>query len=188
MDPLTLFGIALALAMDAFAVSASVAASLPKLTHGHVFRLAWHFGLFQFGMFVVGWYGGSAISKVISTFDHWIAFAVLLFLGVRMIKESFDTGKKHQRYDPTRGWNLVVLSVATSIDALMVGVSSGLMKLPVWLPALLIGLVASVLSAVGCQLGRTAADYMGRWAERIGGVVLMFIATRILVQHLGGMA
>ena len=80
MDPLTLIGIAWALAMDAFAVSASVAASLPRLTQRQIFRLAWHFGLFQSGMFVVGWYGGAAVSNVMEEFDHWIAFGVLLFL------------------------------------------------------------------------------------------------------------
>lgn len=174
--------------MDAFAVSATIAASLPGVSGRHMFRLAWHFGLFQAGMFVVGWYGGSALSSVISALDHWIAFGVLLFLGVRMIRESFDSRKKHQGYDPTRGWSLVALSVATSIDALMVGVSFGLVGLAVLLPATLIGLVALVLSAVGCQLGHAAANYLGRWAERVGGVVLMVIGVNILVQHLGGMA
>ena len=174
--------------MDAFAVSATVAASLPSVSGRHMFRLAWHFGLFQAGMFVVGWYGGSALSSVISELDHWIAFGVLLFLGIRMIRESFDARKKHQGYDPTRGWSLVTLSVATSIDALMVGVSFGLVRLSIWMPALLIGLVALLLSAVGFRLGRTAAGYMGRWAECVGGIVLMAIGTRILVQHLGGMA
>ncbi len=105
-----------------------------------------------------------------------------------MIRGSFDKGAKHQRYDPTRGWSLVALSVATSIDALMVGVSFGLIRMSIWMPALLIGLVALLLSAAGFRLGRTAARYMGRWAERFGGIVLMAIGTRILVQHLGGMA
>jgi len=187
VDSLTLLGIAWALAMDAFAVSASVAASLPRVSGRHMFRLAWHFGLFQAGMFVVGWYGGSALSSVISALDHWIAFSVLLFLGVRMIRGSFDKGEKHQHHDPTRGWSLVALSVATSIDALMVGVSFGVIGLSIWMPALLIGLVALLLSSVGFRLGRTAASYMGPWAERFGGLVLMAIGTRILVQHLGGM-
>ena len=173
--------------MDAFAVSASVSASLPHLTGRHVFRLAWHFGLFQSGMFVAGWYGGSAISNWIAEIDHWIAFGVLLFLGLRMIRESFSTAEKYQRFDPTRGWSLVALSLATSIDALMVGISFGLVKLSIWVPAALIGLVALVLSAMGCQLGHTAAGYLGRWAERVGGVVLILIGTRILAQHMAGM-
>jgi putative Mn2+ efflux pump MntP len=188
VDTLTLLGIAWSLAMDAFAVSASVAASLPSVNARHVFRLSWHFGFFQSGMFVVGWYGGAAVSGVVGQFDHWIAFVVLSFLGVRMIRGSFDKEGKHQHCDPTRGWSLVALSVATSIDALMVGLSFGVMGLSIWMPALLIGLVALLLSAAGFRLGRTAASYMGRWAERLGGIVLTAIGTRILVQHLGGIA
>lgn len=188
LELLSLFGIAWALAMDAFAVSASVSASLPRLTGRHVFRLAWHFGFFQSGMFVAGWYGGAAISYLIAEFDHWVAFGVLLFLGLRMIRESFCTTEKQKRYDPTRGWSLVALSVATSIDALMVGISFGLVTLSIWLPAVLIGLVALVLSALGCQLGHTAAGYLGRWAERVGGLVLIAIGTRILAQHMAGIA
>jgi putative Mn2+ efflux pump MntP len=188
MDNLTLLGIAWALAMDAFAVSASVAASLNQVSGRQVFRLAWHFGFFQAAMFVTGWYAGAAVSVVITAYDHWIAFAVLFFLGIRMIRKSFDSSGKCQHYDPTRGWSLVALSVATSIDALMVGVSFGLVKLAIWIPALLIGLVALVLSVVGCHIGRAAASYLGRWAERLGGVALMAIGTRILVQHLSKMA
>lgn len=186
MDTLALLAIAWALAMDAFAVSTTVAASLPRLTGRHVFRLAWHFGLFQSGMFIAGWYAGSALSTLIAAFDHWIAFGILLVLGTRMIHESLKSGERYQQYDPTRGWSLVALSIATSIDALMVGVSFGLMGLFKWTPALVIGLVALVLSAVGCRVGQTAAGYLGRWAERVGGGVLIAIGLRILAQHLSG--
>lgn len=174
--------------MDAFAVSASVSASLPVLTGRHVFRLSWHFGFFQFAMFVSGWYGGAAVSVVITGIDHWIAFGVLFFLGSRMIRASFDTGEKFGHYDPTRGWSLVALSFATSIDALMVGVSFGLVGLQLWLPALVIGLVALVLSVVACRVGHTTGRYLGSWAERVGGLVLIAIGARILVRHLGGAA
>jgi putative Mn2+ efflux pump MntP len=188
VDTLTLLGIAGALALDAFAVSASVAASLPRLTGRHVFRLAWHFGLFQSGMFIAGWHGGTVISNFMAEIDHWIAFGVLFFLGIRMIRESFDGRDELRRYDPTRGWSLVALSIATSIDALMVGVSFGLVRLSIWIPAVVIGLVALVLSAVGCHTGHAAARHLGRWAVRVGGIVLIAIGVRILVQHLGGTA
>jgi putative Mn2+ efflux pump MntP len=184
LDPFTLLGTAMALAMDAFAVAVAISASLPRLTGRHVFRLAWHFGLFQALMPVAGWFGGRALSSFIAPIDHWVAFGLLFFLGVRMIKESFSgkDGKKDD--DPTRGWSLVILSIATSLDALAVGVSVGLLRFSIWVPAVVIGVVTILLTVLATQLGRTAGHYLGKWAERVGGLVLMAIGTRILMAHL----
>ena len=184
VENLTFLGIAWALAMDAFAVSASVGSTLPVLTWRHMLRLAWHFGVFQAGMAVFGWVGGTAVSKVLAAVDHWIAFGVLFVLGLRMISESMNPEEKGRAYDPTRGWSLVGLSVATSIDALAVGVSFGLIGISIWTPALVIGLVAFLLSLVGCGIGKQVGSYLGRWAERIGGLVLIGIGAQILFQHL----
>jgi putative Mn2+ efflux pump MntP len=184
MEKLTLLGIAWALAMDAFAVSASVSSTMPAMTGRHMFRLAWHFGVFQGGMAVLGWAGGTAVAAVLAEIDHWIAFGVLFVLGLRMIRESMNPGEEGRSVDPTRGWSLVGLSVATSMDALAVGVSFGLMRLPIWTPSLVIGGVAFLLSLVGCRLGSQAGRYLGRWAERVGGVVLIGIGAHILFQHL----
>ena len=186
LDPLTLFGTAWALAMDAFAVATAVAATLPQLTIRHTFRLSWHFGLFQAGMTVLGWFGGAALSSLMASVDHWIAFGLLAFLGFRMIRESFLTEERAQNYDPTRGWSLVGLSVATRIDALAVGVSFGLIGHSIWIPSAVIGMVALVLTGAGVLIGRGAGRALGRWAERIGGVVLIGIGTRILIEHLTG--
>jgi putative Mn2+ efflux pump MntP len=186
VDTLTLLGTAWALAMDAFAVSAAVAASLPNMTARHNFRLAWHFGLFQAGMPILGWFGGAALSSIITSVDHWIAFGLLVFLGLRMIWESRHPETRGEDYDPTRGWSLVSLSVATSIDALAVGVSLGLIGVSIWIPSVVIGLVALVLTTLGCLIGRSAGHHLGQWAERVGGVVLIAIGTRILFQHLTG--
>lgn len=184
MDPFTLLGTAMALAMDAFAVAAAVSASLPRLTARHVFRLAWHFGLFQAFMPVAGWFGGRALASFIAPVDHWVAFGLLFFLGARMIKASFSGEDGKRDDDPTRGWSLVVLSIATSIDALAVGVSVGLLGFSIWVPALVIGLVTILMVVVATQLGKRAGRYLGKWAERVGGIVLMAIGSRILMEHL----
>jgi len=170
--------------MDAFAVSAAVSASLPRLTGRHVFRLAWHFGLFQAIMPIAGWFGGRALSSIIAPIDHWVAFGLLFLLGARMVKASFNGEDEKENDDPTRGWSLVILSIATSLDALAVGVSVGLLGFSIWVPAVVIGVVTIVMVLVATQLGRTAGHYLGKWAERAGGLVLMAIGIRILLVDL----
>lgn len=184
MDLLTLFGTALALAMDAFAVAAVVASGLEKLTFRHTFRLSWHFGLFQAAMPIIGWLGGSAVSSFMATFAHWIAAGLLGFIGLRMIWESRETREQKKGYDPTKGWSLVGLSVATSIDALAVGISLGLMGISIWVPAGVIGAVTIVVTCVGISIGRTAGRLLGPWAERLGGAVLVVIGIRIILQQM----
>ena len=184
MDLLTILGTAWALAMDAFAVAAAVAAGLPRMTARHTFRLSWHFGLFQALMPIIGWTGGSVLSSFIGVLGDWMAFGLLTFLGIRMIRQSFQTGHRDRDYDPTRGWSLVGLSMATSLDALAVGVSLGLIGLSIWVPAGIIGGVALVLTYVGTQIGRRAGSMLGPWAERTGGAVLIAIGIRILALQL----
>ena len=183
MDLLTILGTAWALAMDAFAVATVVAAGLPRLTKRHIFRLAWHFGLFQALMPIIGWFGGAALSSFMAAIDHWIAFGLLSFLGLRMIWQARRPDERSKDYDPTRGWSLVGLSVATSIDALAVGLSLGLLGVSIWVPAAIIGSVTIVITYVGTRIGRSAGHYLGQWAERIGGIVLIGIGTRILLTH-----
>ena len=185
MDFLSLIATAVALALDAFAVSAAVTASLPRVTGRHVFRLAWHFGLFQALMPVLGWLGGAALARRLGLVDHWIAFAVLAALGGRMIWQSFRTEEQRATgADPTRGLSLVALSVATSIDALAVGLSLGLMGVVIWYPAAVIGVVELLLTGVGALIGHRVGRGLGRWASRAGGVVLLLIGARIVVEHL----
>jgi putative Mn2+ efflux pump MntP len=172
--------------MDAFAVATAVAASLPRLTARHTFRLTWHFGLFQALMPIIGWIGGGLLSSFMAAIDHWIAFGLLVFLGLRMIWQARNPQNRGRAYDPTRGWSLVGLAVGTSIDALAVGVSFGLIGISIWMPSAIIGLVALLLTYAGIRLGRIAGQYLGQWAERIGGVVLIGIGTRILLQHFEG--
>lgn len=188
MDLLTILGTAWALAMDAFAVSAAVAAGLPRLTARHTFRLSWHFGLFQALMPIIGWSGGSVLSAAIGILGNWTAFGLLTFLGLHMIRQSFKPETRGHDYDPTKGLSLVGLSLATSLDALAVGVSLGLIGLSIWVPAAIIGAVALLLTWVGTHIGRRAGNRLGQWAERLGGLVLIVIGVRILIQHLVGSA
>jgi putative Mn2+ efflux pump MntP len=183
MDDITLLGIALAMAMDAFAVSAAVVASLRRLTPRHVFRLSWHFGLFQFLMPVIGWLLGNGLLPVMRNFAPWAASGLLLFLGARMIREARHPENRSRHFDPTRGWSLVGLSIATSLDALAVGVTLALVQVSIVRAALVIGVVAAGITFIGTLVGRTVGAYTGQWAERCGGAVLIAIAVNIAVRH-----
>uniref|UniRef100_A0A7C4ATT0 Putative manganese efflux pump MntP n=1 Tax=Desulfomonile tiedjei TaxID=2358 RepID=A0A7C4ATT0_9BACT len=179
-----LIATSIALGADAFAVAAAIAAGLQSLTFRHTFRLTWHFGLFQSMMTVFGWYGGEWLSKWLLGLNYWIAGMILLGLGINMIRQSFDQEGRAPDFDPTRGWSLVGLSVATSIDALAVGLTFGLVGLPVAFPALIIGVTAFVMTLIGMWLGRTAGVHLGEWAERLGGLTLMAIGVKILFQNM----
>ena len=184
MDWLTIFGLALALAMDAFAVALGVGINLSPLTGRHLFRLGFHFGLFQALMPILGWLAGMTIQRWIHTYDHWIAFALLIFVGGKMLYEAFHNDETNDGKDPTRGLTLIILSLATSIDALAIGLSLGMLNISVWAPALVIGLVAGILTVVGLLLGRRCKAVWGKRVEILGGLVLCAIGTKILLQHL----
>lgn len=184
MDIITLCGLALALAMDAFAVALATALALPALTGRHLFRLGWHFGLFQALMPVIGWLAGMTIQRWIVSFDHWIAFGLLSFIGGRMLWEALHKQDDNERGDPTRGWSLIMLSIATSIDALAVGLTLAMLGVSIWFPALIIGLVAGVLTVAGMLLGLRLGERWGPRVEIFGGLVLIGIGLKILIEHL----
>jgi len=178
--------IALALAVDAFAVALAAGIALPRVTMRHTFRLAWHFGLFQAGMNIIGWAAGLSVRSLIERYAHWIAFALLAFVGGRMIWEAMKRADgRDEVKDPTKGRTMVMLAVATSIDALAVGLSFAVLKVNVWFPALIIGIVATILTTLGLHLGRFAgsASRLGVKVEIGGGLVLIVIGLNILHQH-----
>ncbi len=187
MSLYTLIGIAVALAMDAFAVAIASGACLRPLAFRQVFRLAFHFGLFQALMPLIGWFAGVAVQVWVSAWAHWIAFGLLVMIGVNMIRESFETEDDActERKDVTRGMSLVTLSVATSIDALAVGLSLSMLAQPILFPAVVIGIVAGVFTVVGMHLGSLIAGLgsLSRWAELMGGIVLLVIGIKILWQN-----
>ncbi|QJB55936.1 manganese efflux pump MntP family protein [Pseudodesulfovibrio sp. zrk46] len=184
MGSIELVTIAIALAMDAFAVAIATGVALKTVSPRQTFRLAWHFGLFQALMPIIGWYLGSTVRAYIEAYDHWIAFVLLGYIGFNMIKEAFEDDDE-AKGDPTKGMTLVVLSVATSIDALAVGLSLSMLGLSVWWPALIIGIVAVLFTAVGLHIGKTAgqAKSISKYAELLGGVVLFIIGVKILWEH-----
>lgn len=184
MNTFVLLGIAVGLAMDAFAVSIAVGLSLNQVTPRHTFRLAFHFGLFQFLMPVIGWLGGTQLSGSITACDHWLAFGLLSFVGGKMLWEARCDEKPDSCADPTRGLMLITLSLATSMDALAVGLSMAFMQVSVWGPSVVIGLVAATLTAIGIRFGSRLGCRWGRWAEIAGGIVLMGIGVHILISHL----
>lgn len=181
----TLF-IAVALAMDAFAVSIAAGVALKSVSPRQTFRLAWHFGLFQAMMPVIGWGAGLTIRTYIEAYDHWIAFALLAFVAQGMLRSAIQGEREEESSkDPTRGMTMVMLSVATSIDALAVGLSLSMINVSIWTPALIIGIVAGAFTTVGMHLGKMIGSLpqLSRWAEITGGIVLLAIGLNILREH-----
>jgi putative Mn2+ efflux pump MntP len=181
-----ILAIAVALAMDAFAVSIAAGCTLGRIGFRQNFRLAWHFGFFQAAMPVIGWTAGLTVRDFISRYDHWVAFALLLFVAQGMIREGFrkETDGSECK-DPTRGSTMVMLSVATSLDALAVGLSLSMINVSIWLPALVIGVVAAAFTTAGMHLGRTVskAGRLKQYADYLGALVLIAIGINILRQH-----
>jgi putative Mn2+ efflux pump MntP len=175
--------ISFSLAMDAFAVSVAAGTTGP-LAKRAIFRLSFHFGLFQFMMPVIGWYTGLRIAHLVSSVDHWLAFGLLMFVGVRMIIGGIKPPSEKRINDPSRGATLVMLAVATSIDALAVGFSLAMMEIVIWYPAIMIGLITSAMSLGGIGLGRVFGNKFGPGMEAAGGIVLVAIGLKILLADL----
>ena len=184
MDLPTTLLIATGMAMDAFAVSLGIGttrqASLPR----PVFRLSFHFGLFQFLMPILGWLAGNTIAALISGFDHWIALGLLAFVGLRMIRSGLDHDGQAYPSDPSRGATLVMLCVATSIDALAIGLSLAMLRVNILYPSAVIGVVTVGLSLAGLLIGHRLGTTFGKRMEILGGVILNGIGLRIVVTHL----
>lgn len=186
MNSFVILAIALALAMDAFAVSMGLSSSLGKMTKNQILRLSFHFGFFQFMMPVMGWLAGKSLLKYIQAFDHWVAFGLLSIIGSKMIYDCF-TGEKRQKRsaaDPTRGLSLVILSVATSVDALAIGIGLAAIHVSIAYPAVIIGLVAFLMTMIGIKIGPLLSLVVGKRTEFLGGLILILIGIKILLEHL----
>lgn len=186
MSPGLVVAVALGLAMDAFAVSMACGASVSRLHPRQVFRIAFHFGWFQAMMPVLGWWAGSGARSLLERWDHWVAFGLLAFVGGKAVKQAL-VGEKEgcgANGDPTRGWALVSFSLATSIDALAVGMSLSALGASIWVPAAVIGAVTASLSCFGMLIGSRASGRWGKPIEILGGLVLIGIGLRVLADHL----
>jgi putative Mn2+ efflux pump MntP len=175
--------IAVGLAMDAFAVSVAGGAG-GRLRHPRsAVRLAFHLGLFQGLMPIIGWFLGAQAVHLVGGFGRWVAFGLLAYIGGRMIASGFGPSESDETVadDPSRGWTMVGLSVATSIDALAVGVSLAMVGVAIWQPAVIIGIVTAAISLGGIAVGDRVGRRWGSKVAVIGGVLLVFIGLRILV-------
>lgn len=179
-----IIGIAFGLAMDALAVSIASGIYISKITPRHVFRLAFHFGLFQALMPIIGWLVGSSFAAYIVDWDHWVAFTLLTLIGGKMGYEAIKGDEQTMSTDPSRGMLMITLSIATSIDALAVGLSFAMLKVSIWLPALIIGLITGLLSTIGVIFGNRIGNRWRRTAMICGSLVLFMIGLKILISHL----
>ena len=187
MGFLELFLIGVGLSMDAFAVAICQGLSMTKIKWDHALTVGLYFGGFQALMPLLGWVLGSQFSGYIQQYDHWVAFILLLLIGGNMIRGGGDDSEDGEScsVDPTKGRKLLILAVATSIDALAVGLSFSLLNINVWGPSTLIGVVCAVITALGLLAGKRLAhaDIFGRRAELVGGCVLIGIGLKILYEH-----
>lgn len=177
--------IAVGLSADCFAVALAASTSGRSTSPLDALRVCLAFGVAQAVMPVLGWLAGRTLVELISDYDHWVAFALLLIVGGHMIWESFhaDEGEGRGR-DFSRGVTLLVLAVATSIDALAVGLSFAFLSVSIVVPVVTIGVVAALITGVGFLVGRRASRVLGKRAETLGGVILIAIGLRILLSHL----
>jgi len=170
--------------MDAFAVALGASATGRLQGKRAAFRLAFHFGLFQFMMPVIGWLVAIRLQRFVESVDHWLAFFLLAYVGGRMVFAGLRPGREELRRDPSRGASLVALSVATSIDALAVGLSLAFLGMEIWWPSAAIGIITCGFSLAGVFLGTRLNAKVGPRMEIVGGLFLLAIGMQILVTHL----
>jgi putative Mn2+ efflux pump MntP len=201
--PVVLIGFSLS--MDAFAISVGSGIAIPGLKFFYALRSSFFFGLFQFLMPVAGWFLGSAFASYINPFDHWVVFALLSFIGGKMALESLRSGKKAAGNPPQPGESpadkgegrdriadirsmgpLLAVSIATSIDALAVGVSFSLLDQGIWRNASIIGVVTFLCCMIGFEFGRRLGKIFEKWAGLAGGLMLIIVGAKILIEHLAG--
>ncbi len=183
MSFLELFLLAIGLSMDAFAVSICKGLSVKELKLKHALIVGIYFGGFQGLMPTIGYFAGSWFADMISAYDHWIVFILLALIGGNMIKESF--GEEEEVNDSFGFKTMLLLAIATSIDALAVGVSFAFLQVNIVYAASVIAITTFVCSAIGIKIGNIFGSKYKSKAELTGGVILILIGTKILLEHLG---
>ena len=167
--------------MDSFAVSFSAAATGMLNNKRAVFRIAFHFGLFQALLPILGWFLGTYIEPLTGVLSHWIAFIMLIYIGIRMVDEGRKEKIDEHKRDPSKGSRMVMLSLATSIDAFAIGFSLAMLQLDIWYPVIIIGVITSLVSTIGIFLGRSLHNILGRRMEIVGGIILILIGIKIIL-------
>jgi putative Mn2+ efflux pump MntP len=181
---ISIFLVAIGLSADCFAVALCSGISRRNQSWLKVFPVALTFGVFHAIMPALGWLLGRTVMDHISGFDHWIAFALLSFVGGKLIYESIRRSDDNDKTtDITRGWMLITVSFATSIDALAVGLSFALIDINIGVASPVIGLVAMMITGAGYLVGKHTGKFIGKRAKTVGGLILLAIAGRILISH-----
>jgi putative Mn2+ efflux pump MntP len=184
MDLITPILIGIALSMDCFAVSLAIGTSTKtKILHAALI-IALCFGVFQTGMTLAGWFAGTGLTVFIAGFDHWLAFLLLGLIGAKMIHEGLEEEEEEETIAVLQFVPVMVLSFATSIDALAVGVSFAFLRMSILVPALIIGIVAFIISFAGVMSGMKLKAVLGRRIEILGGLILILIGLNIVYTHL----
>lgn len=186
MTLIPIFLIAVGLALDAFTAAVACGLAVKPLRASYAFRIAFFFGAFQTFMPIIGWTAGVSLRLIVASFDHWIAFILLFAIGCRMIYESFRKEKKSSCGNTVSPGGLLVLSLATSIDALAVGISFAFLKETILFPSLIIGSVTFALCLAGVWFGNRFGHIFENKLETAGGLILIGIAIKILASHLAG--
>jgi len=184
MDIITIVLIAFGLAMDASAVSITSGITIKHLRFNNALKIAAFFGSFQAFMPLIGWLAGLSLRDLISGVDHWMAFGLLSLIGCKMIYESTKIHSSEREIAPMSVYVLLIMSVATSIDALAVGVSFAFLKVSIATPIIVIGTVTFLLSFLGASVGHKIGHFFENKIATVGGLILISIGIKILVEHL----
>ena len=183
MDTISIILIAIGLSMDSFAVSLSNGLCLKNLSLKKILTISLSLSIFQALMPLIGWLAGSGIETYIKEFDHWIAFILLSFIGIKMIYDAM-MNKNHESVNQLKIPTLMAQSFATSIDAFAVGISLALLNISIVAPVIIIGITTLIFSLLGLQLGKLFGKKIGKPVEIFGGLVLLGIGIKILIEHL----
>jgi putative Mn2+ efflux pump MntP len=184
MDTVTITGIALGLSFDTFAVSLSCGVAESRIRFSEAVTIALILALFQGVLPVIGYFLGSTVSRYISRVDHWVAFGLLMILGIRMVAEGLKRDDKKVSFNFRKLSVLFTLAVGTSIDSFAVGISFAFLGVRIWFAGLIIGTVTFLASMTAIRIGKSAGPRLGSWAEILGGVILAAVGTKILIAHL----
>jgi putative Mn2+ efflux pump MntP len=182
---ITILITAVGLSADCFAVALGISISQRGLSFRDFIRFPLAFGIFQAVMLVLGWLAGRTVVEIISAYDHWLAFGLLAIIGGRMIWESLHEKKEARaERDLTRWVTLLALAVATSIDSLAAGLSYAFLRVDIVLAGATTGITAFIITLIGHFIGNRVGVLVGKWAEMAGGVILILIGLRILLEHI----
>jgi len=184
MDYITLLGIAVGLSFDTFAVSLSCGVVKSRIIFRDAMRIAFTMALFQGGLPVIGYFLGTTVSRYVSAFDHWVAFGLLLILGIGMIIGGLKKEDEKREYDFKKLSVLITMAAGTSIDAFAVGVSFAFLSINIWTAGIVFGIVTFLASMTAIRIGKSAGSHLGSKVEIVGGIILAAIGIKILLEHL----